>query len=35
MSGRSRGSTSYAVTVTGAGASWQVSDVELASAGDS
>jgi hypothetical protein len=30
LSGRSRGSTRYAVTVTGSGSSWQVSDVELA-----
>jgi hypothetical protein len=28
-------STQYAVTVTGSGASWQVSDIELASAGNS
>ena len=28
------GSTQYAVTVTGSGASWQVSDVELKSAGN-
>src|SRR5215469_2822595 len=33
--GRSQQSTDYAVTVTGSGTSWQVSDVELASAGNS
>jgi hypothetical protein len=33
--GRSQQSTVYAVTVTGSGASWQVTDVELASAGNS
>lgn len=33
--GRSQQATEYAVTVTGSGASWQVSDVELASAGNS
>lgn len=33
--GRSQQSTVYAVTVTGSGANWQVSDVELASAGNS
>lgn len=33
--GRSQQATSYAVTVTGSGTSWQVSDVELASAGNS
>jgi len=33
--GRSQQVTDYAVTVTGSGASWQVSDVELASAGNS
>jgi len=33
--GRSRQATDYAVTVTGSGTSWQVSDVELASAGNS
>jgi hypothetical protein len=32
--GASNGSTQYAVTVTGSGASWQVSDIELASAGN-
>jgi hypothetical protein len=32
--GASSGSTQYAVTVTGSGASWQVSDIELASAGN-
>jgi hypothetical protein len=34
-SGRSQQSTVYAVTVTGSGTSWQVTDVELASAGNS
>jgi hypothetical protein len=34
-SGTSRTSTAYAVTVTGAGSRWQVSDIELASAGNS
>jgi hypothetical protein len=33
-SGRSDQTTDYAVTVSGAGASWQVSDVELAAAGN-
>jgi len=33
--GASRQSTDYAVTVTGSGINWQVSDVELASAGNS
>src|SRR5215469_3000934 len=33
--GRSQQVTNYAVTVTGTGTSWQVSDVELASAGNS
>ena len=33
--GRSEQSTDYAVTVTGSGTSWQVSDVELAAAGNS
>jgi hypothetical protein len=33
-SGRSQQSTVYAVTVTGSGTSWQVTDVELASAGN-
>jgi hypothetical protein len=32
--GTSSGSTEYAVTVTGSGASWQVSDIELESAGN-
>ena len=32
--GASSGSTQYAVTLTGSGASWQVSDIELASAGN-
>jgi hypothetical protein len=32
--GTSTGSTQYAVTVTGSGASWQVSDIELESAGN-
>lgn len=35
QSGRSQVATSYALTVTGTGASWQVSDVELAGAGNS
>ncbi len=35
ISGRSQTSTKYAVTVTGAADSWQVSDIELASAGNS
>ncbi len=33
--GTTSGSTQYAVTVTGSGASWQVSDIELESAGNS
>jgi hypothetical protein len=33
--GRSQQTTDYAVTVTGSGTRWQVSDVELASAGNS
>jgi hypothetical protein len=33
-SGASSGSTQYAVTVTGSGTSWQVSDIELQSAGN-
>jgi len=33
--GTSSGSTRYAVTVTGSGSSWQVSDIELESAGNS
>jgi hypothetical protein len=33
--GRSVLPATYAVTVTGSGASWQVSDIELASAGNS
>jgi hypothetical protein len=33
--GGSQQSTVYAITVTGSGASWQVTDVELASAGNS
>lgn len=33
-SGTSSGSTQYAVTVTGSGASWQVNDIELATAGN-
>jgi hypothetical protein len=33
--GRSQVSTQYAVTVTGVGSSWQVNDIELASAGNS
>jgi hypothetical protein len=32
--GTTSGSTQYAVTVTGSGTSWQVSDIELESAGD-
>jgi hypothetical protein len=32
--GTSSGSTQYAVTVTGSGVSWQVSDIELQSAGN-
>jgi hypothetical protein len=32
--GTSSGSTQYAVTVTGSGSSWQVSDIELKSAGN-
>lgn len=34
-SGRSLDSTQYAVTVVGVGSSWQVNDIELASAGNS
>ncbi len=34
-SGTTSGSTAYAVTVTGAGSSWQVSDIELQDAGNS
>jgi hypothetical protein len=34
-SGTSSGSTQYAVTVTGSGGSWKVSDIELESAGNS
>ncbi|MGH3255505.1 MAG: hypothetical protein ACRDOU_08870 [Streptosporangiaceae bacterium] len=33
--GTTSGSTQYAVTVTGSGTNWQVSDIELESAGDS
>jgi hypothetical protein len=33
--GRNQVSTQYAVTVTGVGSSWQVNDIELASAGNS
>ena len=33
--GTTSGSTQYAVTVTGTGGSWQVSDIELESAGNS
>jgi len=33
--GRSQQATDYAVTVTGSGTGWQVTDVELASAGNS
>ena len=33
--GTSNGSAQYAVTVTGSGTSWQVSDIELSSAGQS
>jgi len=32
--GTSSGSTQYAVTITGSGSSWQVSDIELESAGN-
>jgi len=32
--GATSGSTQYAVTVTGSGSNWQVSDIELESAGD-
>jgi hypothetical protein len=32
--GTTSGSTQYAITVTGSGASWQVSDIELESAGN-
>ncbi len=35
LSGRNQTSASYAVTVTGNGTNWQVSDIELASAGNS
>jgi hypothetical protein len=35
VAGRSQQVTDYAVTVTGSGTGWQVSDVELASAGNS
>jgi hypothetical protein len=34
-SGRSQVTTDYAVTLTGSGTSWRVSDIELASAGNS
>ncbi len=34
-SGRSQQISDYAVTVTGSGSSWQVSDIELASVGNS
>ena len=33
--GQSRDSDQYAVTVAGGGSSWQVNDIELASAGNS
>jgi hypothetical protein len=33
--GTTSGTTAYAVTVTGAGSSWQVSDIELQDAGNS
>jgi hypothetical protein len=33
--GTTNGTNQYAVTVSGSGASWQVSDIELASAGNS
>jgi len=33
--GTTSGSTQYAITVTGSGSSWQVSDIELESAGNS
>jgi hypothetical protein len=32
--GTSNGSAQYAVTLTGSGSSWQVSDIELSSAGN-
>jgi len=32
--GTSNGTTQYAITVTGSGSSWQVNDIELASAGN-
>jgi hypothetical protein len=32
--GTSRQNTNYAVTLTGTGSTWQVNDIELASAGD-
>jgi hypothetical protein len=35
VNGTTSGSTQYAVTVTGAGSSWQVSDIELQDAGNS
>jgi hypothetical protein len=35
LKGTTEGSTQYAVTVTGSGSSWQVDDIELASAGNS
>lgn len=34
-SGRSQQATSYAITLTGSASSWQVTDIELASAGNS
>jgi len=35
LKGTTEGSTQYAVSVTGSGSSWQVDDIELASAGNS
>ena len=32
--GSTNGTTQYAITVTGSGTSWQVNDIELASAGN-
>jgi len=32
--GTSQNTNTYAITVTGAGTSWQVNDIELASAGN-
>ena len=33
--GTSKGSTQYAVTVTGSGGNWQVNDIELSTVGQS